>query len=105
MPRFRRKVFEVETMQYTGETAHPASVPADFAEFLDLYARPDGPLPTWRFDGTGQLWIYVTKHSAWEHLPIDGWAIGETDGVGVYPCTAEEFEARYEPVEAEVTDA
>lgn len=93
MGRYRRKVFEAEAVQYD-----PAESDV-FFRFLAEHNLNDRPQP-WKIDGANELWIWVEKHSAWEHLPANGWAIAETD-IGVYPCTAEEFEARYEPAPTE----
>lgn len=43
------------------------------------------------------LKLWIAKSDAWGTLRAGDWVIAERDGAGVYPCTAEEFAAIYEP--------
>lgn len=90
MGRYRKKPVEVDAIQWNGDLAA-------LKAFLIHRNRVDAP-SLWTFDGAGELWAYVEKSQKQCHVERGGWIIAEPDGVGVYPCTAANFEATYEAV-------
>jgi hypothetical protein len=41
--------------------------------------------------------LWIEKSNTWRpDLPVGDWVIAERDGVGFYPCTAEQFTDTYE---------
>lgn len=93
MGRYRKRPLEAEAVQFDGVGV----LDPEFEDFLVSHNRSDAP-QLWQIDGAGELWIYVEKSSTHCHLERGGWVVAEPDGLGVYPNTAAQFEATYEPV-------
>lgn len=47
----------------------------------------------------GSLGLWITKSQTWGTVRLNDWVIAERDGVGFYPCTAEQFTETYDPAE------
>lgn len=90
--RYRKRPLEVCAIQWTGE-----NWPAVEA-FVGLRPDSDGPgvFPT----AAGDLALWIEKSNTWRpDLPVGDWVIAERGGIGFYPCTVEQFEETYEPVD------
>lgn len=89
MAEYRSKPITVEAIQWTGDNA------AEVLAFVnDHSSRP------WDMDDDDALEynrIWVAKSAAYCDLSPGSFVVAEPD-VGVYPCEAAVFEARWEPV-------
>lgn len=85
--RYRKKPVTVEAIAWTGDN-------------LDALAAFVGSIdpPLMDEEDPGIVWIWVEKSNTRCALVAPGWVIAEVDGVGYYPCTAEQFTETYEPV-------
>lgn len=109
--KYRKKPVVIDAMRY-GKDAdgrwYSGSVQrvASFMLGLDVDAElTDGqvtdvlrPSGVWDPPASADLLMWVEKSQAWCVISPGTWVLAEADGVGFYPCTAEQFEASYEPV-------
>lgn len=83
---YRKKPVEVIALRWLGDNYE---IVAEFVGSESCLRRED--------DGAIALWIAKSRN--WGIVNVNDWIIAERDGVGYYPCTAEQFTDTYEPVE------
>lgn len=93
--RFRKLPVEVTAIRWTGENLHAVCV---FIEGLT------GPEDGWALvkrdmSNTDDLRVWIEKSDTWGTVRLGDWVLAERDGVGFYPCTAEQFADTYEALE------
>lgn len=93
-PRTYRKLpLEVVAIRWTGSNW-------DAVEKFIRTSRSKLPFDLVARNLNGVLDLWIEKSKTWRYgLPVGDWIIAERDGIGFYPCTAEEFEASFEAVE------
>lgn len=88
--RFRKRPVEVDAIQWTGDNYFEVSAfVKDTAGGTSWYVQTD----------RDDIIIWIEKSQGDGRVRPGDWVIAERDGVGVYPCTADQFAEIYEPVE------
>ena len=88
MPKYTKKPVTVDAIQWTGENVNEVR---DFIRPIpSVSSFHPGP------DGVGEVW--VAKSEMYAVIRVGMWFIAERDGIGVYPCTAEEFAEGFDEV-------
>jgi hypothetical protein len=113
MPKFRKKPVVIEAVRYGKDEDgrwYPGSVQRVAAFMLGREIDAEvperqivdvlRPVGVWDPPEFGDLEMWVEKSQAWCTITPGTWVLAEADGVGFYPCTAEQFAASYEPVTA-----
>lgn len=81
--RYRKRPVEVDAIRWSGDN-------------WDAIEKFAGGHAT--FHG-GDIDVWIEKSKTWRQaLPVGDWIIAERDGVGFYPCTADQFADTYEAV-------
>ena len=86
--RYRKKTAEVDALCFDGH---------NFGELVDWGVEGS-------FDIDDGLSIWVIKSSAYCHVWIGDFVVREQDGVGWYPCCAEQFHLTYDQVNGEIIE-
>jgi hypothetical protein len=90
--RYRKRPVEVTACQWTGENFDVVDAFAGWSKVESEYKRTAYQL-------NDRLRLWIDKSQTWGMLQLGDWVIAERDGVGFYPCVAEQFAETYEPVE------
>lgn len=84
---YRKRPIEVTAMRWLGH---------NYQTLVEFIAGTESGL---RREDDGSLALWITKSQNWGTVRLNDWVIAERDGVGYYPCTAEQFTETYEPVD------
>ena len=89
--QYRKKPIVITGVRWTGDNFDV--VKAFATDYL-----PDPPSADGR-----HLNLWIEKSNTFGRVRLGDWVLAERDGVGFYPCTAEEFDATYEPIDGPPT--
>ena len=89
--RFRKKPIEVKAMQWVPEMAD------SYVQSIFDWLRAGRAV--FRPATNNALWLLVDKGQSECLIHSGDWIIAEPDGKGFYPCSRDQFDATYEPVE------
>lgn len=90
--RYRKRPVEVTAVRWTGSNLGVIEAFAGWSLMASGTRRTV-------FEHAGDLKLWIDKSQTWGTVRKGDWVIAERDGIGFYPCTAEQFDDTYEPVE------